>query len=499
MAAVMQQQRWPLSLWLVISGSILGAAAVILSCLRLAMEWDARQWAILVALAVGTAAAAQFQLELPYAKEESSYEVTDILWIGALLLVSSEILLVAVPIGVILGQAVRGWDTVKVLFNAAQHTLGMTAAVAVYLFISPGDVTHPATWLAAVVASIVYHGVNTLAMGTVIALAERTPFSRAAVAPVGLRQAVGNVALAILGALLWSTEPLALVLLVPPVVLMYVAYQAWLRTLQERDAMRDMARTADDVARSGNFATRLPEPPSQDDASVLAITLNRMLARLDGSMQRERRFIRETSHELRTPITIVRGHLEVLGPRPTTQELDETTELVLDELNLMARLVEDMSLLARMEDAASLRYGDVSVEGLITAVAAKVEPLIDRPLTLSLPQNDDVIRADEQRLTQALINLVSNAKAHTPPNTSIALSAVRREKDWLFQVCDDGGGLPPGEEVAAFEPFHTGGTATAGTGLGLAIVAGIAKAHGGAAGVDNRPGQGATFWVSVPR
>ena len=74
-----------------------------------------------------------------------------------------------------------------------------------------------------------------------------------------------------------------------------------------------------------------------------------------------------------------------------------------------------------------------------------------------------------------------------------------RAHDWLFEVTDEGGGLPKGEEQAVFEPFHTGRRATAGTGLGLAIVQGIARAHGGSAGVRNRPGQGATFWVSVPR
>ncbi len=488
-----------MALWLVIGTTLAGACTVLLLSLGSGAPWSAYDLAVLTGLTTAAVASGQFTFEFPHSTERVNYDVTDVLWIGALLLVEPEIVVVSAALGVLVGHGLRGWATTKVLFNAAQFTVAVAAAGAVLAALGTPDATRPAAWAAALAASLVFHTVNTVAIGTVVALAERVPFRETAGAQVSLLQVVGNASLAVLGALLWQVQPLAVVLLVPPVVLVYLAYRGWLRTWQERDAMRDMARTADEVARSGESGTRLPEPLTQDDANVLAVTLNRMLDRLDDSLQRERRLIRETSHELRTPITIVRGHLEVLGPDPDAQELSETTELVLDELDRMARLVEDMALLARMEDAASLRTGEVPVGRLVSSVAARAEPLLGRPLLLQGQLPSGTVRADEQRLVQALINLVGNAGTHTPDGTPIALSVSRHAHDWRFEVCDEGGGLPPDQELAVFEPFHTGGSRAAGSGLGLAIVLGIARAHGGGAGLDNRPGSGATFWISVPR
>jgi two-component system, OmpR family, sensor kinase len=107
------------------------------------------------------------------------------------------------------------------------------------------------------------------------------------------------------------------------------------------------------------------------------------------------------------------------------------------------------------------------------------------------------VSADSQRLTQALINLVHNAREHTEPGTPIALRAVGEAGALRFEIADAGGGLAPDDEQRVFQPFFKGESSD-GSGLGLAIVAGIARAHGGAAGLDNRPGHGATFWIRIP-
>ena len=105
---------------------------------------------------------------------------------------------------------------------------------------------------------------------------------------------------------------------------------------------------------------------------------------------------------------------------------------------------------------------------------------------------------DPQRLTQALVNLLQNAADHAKGDGPVSLRVQAGPASWCFEVADDGGGLPPGDEQVVFEPFSTG-SARGGTGLGLAIVRGIARAHGGEAGVVNRPGHGVTFWVRIPR
>ena len=107
------------------------------------------------------------------------------------------------------------------------------------------------------------------------------------------------------------------------------------------------------------------------------------------------------------------------------------------------------------------------------------------------------MRADPQRLSQALINLLQNAALHAPGAEPVELRVVGRPGEWRFEVADRGGGIPPGEEERLFRPFNRASRAP-GSGLGLAIVRGIAEAHGGRAGVDNRPGEGATFWITVP-
>jgi len=320
-----------------------------------------------------------------------------------------------------------------------------------------------------------------------------------ALVPTGILHWVGNLAIGILVALLWVTLPQALPLLAVPLVLTFLAYRGWLRSIEERDAMHEMARTAEDISRSGDVTTRLNLPPAQDDARALATRLNVMLGRLDAAFQRERLFIRETSHELRTPITICRGHLELLDPVPTAAELQDTVELVIDELDRMARIVEDMNTLARMEDPASLRREDVDVDVLIADVAAKAATLTDGRLQVTSAPAAGRLRADPQRLTQALINLLKNAAQHTPSDAKIELLVSAVDDRWRFEVTDHGDGVPKAEEESVFLPFCTGGSRAAGNGLGLAIVSGIARAHGGTTGLDNRPSSGATFWLEVPR
>jgi signal transduction histidine kinase len=207
-------------------------------------------------------------------------------------------------------------------------------------------------------------------------------------------------------------------------------------------------------------------------------------------------FLSAASHELRTPITIVRGHLEVLDMVPTHTELRETTALVIDELDRMGRLVDDMTVLVRSEDPEFLRLEEVDLHVFAEEVAAKAEPLLGRRLKVRRPMRGALVKADPHRLTQAVLNLLKNAADHT--RSQVVLLVAEEPGWWRIEVEDHGGGLPSHEAEAIFEPFRSG-SRSGGTGLGLAIVRGIAEAHGGAAGLDNHPGEGARFWIRLPQ
>jgi signal transduction histidine kinase len=211
-------------------------------------------------------------------------------------------------------------------------------------------------------------------------------------------------------------------------------------------------------------------------------------------------FMQAASHELRTPITISRGHLEVLGSDPDREELREALAIVIDELGRMGRIVGDITTLVSMEDPEFLRVQSVPLEPFVSEVGAKAGPLLGERLHLG-PISPDAARArvaaDPQRLTQALLNLLHNAAIHT--DGPVDLGLVRADGVWRFEVGDRGPGLPSKGAIALFQPFVRGNATAPGSGLGLAIARGIAEAHGGSAGARNRAGGGATFWISLPR
>jgi signal transduction histidine kinase len=209
-------------------------------------------------------------------------------------------------------------------------------------------------------------------------------------------------------------------------------------------------------------------------------------------------FLSAVSHELRTPLTICRGHLDVLGERPAADEVRAVRETLTSELDLMGRLVEDLTTLARAGDGMPLKVEPLPLRGFLDSIAAMAEPILGGRLDVAPVPAGAALRADPQRLTQALLNLLQNAAGHGRGDGPVRLRVRAEPAGWRFEVADDGGGLAPGTEPFVFEPFRTGSPATGRTGLGLAIVRGIARAHGGESGVVNRPGRGATFWVWIP-
>jgi signal transduction histidine kinase len=214
--------------------------------------------------------------------------------------------------------------------------------------------------------------------------------------------------------------------------------------------------------------------------------------------QMKDRFLSAVSHELRTPITICRGHLEVLGEEADEREIRAVKAMCVSELALLGRLVEDLTTLAWADDGALLKVESLPLDSFLHSMAAKAEVILGDRVRVVSGIGGATLRADPQRLAQALVNLLQNAADHAKGDGPVRLRVQAGAASWCFEVADDGGGLPPGDERVVFEPFSTG-SARGGTGLGLSIVRGIARAHGGDAGVVNRPGHGVTFWIRIPR
>jgi signal transduction histidine kinase len=215
--------------------------------------------------------------------------------------------------------------------------------------------------------------------------------------------------------------------------------------------------------------------------------------------ERKDAFLSTISHELRTPITICRGHLDVLEEGADERDVRAVKETLVDELDLMGRLVEDLTTLAWVDEPSVLRMESLPMDSFVKSVVTKAEPILGSRLRVESDVDDGTLRADPQRLTQALLNLLRNASEHAEGDGPVRLRVRAEPSSWRFEVADEGGGLPAGDELVVFEAFNTGSSPTGGTGLGLSIVRGIARAHRGESGVVNRPGAGATFWIRIPR
>ena len=255
-------------------------------------------------------------------------------------------------------------------------------------------------------------------------------------------------------------------------------------------------RPVRDVADDRPAASPTPTCPAAsrstgrgDELGDLARTVNAMLDRVESGVAAQRRFLDDAGHELRTPITIVRGHLEVLDPADP-DDVRETVALVDDELERMNRLVSDLLLLARAEQPAFLRPQPVDVAVLTDDVFGKVRRLGDRDWVLETAARVDAL-LDPQRITQALVALADNAVRHTGPGTRIAVGSQLAGGELRFWVADGGPGIAPADRARVFERFARGAAGarrSEGAGLGLSIVRAIAAAHGGRVLLDSVPG-----------
>jgi two-component system OmpR family sensor kinase len=279
------------------------------------------------------------------------------------------------------------------------------------------------------------------------------------------------------------------------VVMLVAIGAAWViagRLLRPVRQLTDSARSITET----DLSRRIPIE-GDDEIAELARTFNEMLDRLAAAFASQRAFVDDAGHELRTPITIVRGHLELMGDDP--QDRHETVALVTDELDRMSRIVDDLLLLAKTEQPDFVRLEPVELSDLTTELLMKATALGERDWRLDACATGP-IQADRQRLAQAMLNLARNAVEHTEPGAEIGLGSDRRNGEILLWVRDTGPGVDPAERDRIFERFargHAGPRSSDGAGLGLAIARAVATAHNGRVQLDSRPGSGATFTLAL--
>ena len=282
-------------------------------------------------------------------------------------------------------------------------------------------------------------------------------------------------------------------------LILSVAIAIWLANLITRP-LRRMAAVASAVD-SGDLSHRI-EYDGEDEVGVLAESFNHMMDRLEEGFRREREFVSDASHELRSPLTVLRGRIEQLAARAGDREqvTAEATELM-REVRRMERLTDDMLTLAKAERGALVQRRPVPLDDFVEDLRRDLPLLGPRHYRVESSAHGE-LEADPDRLAQVLRNLVTNAVRHTSPDGHIEISIGSENGAAVFSVSDDGTGIEPGQLDRVFDRFHRtdeGRSRTeGGSGLGLAIARAIVEAHGGAIGATSAPGQGATFTFRIP-
>ncbi|GAA1916446.1 ATP-binding protein [Microbacterium aoyamense] len=276
--------------------------------------------------------------------------------------------------------------------------------------------------------------------------------------------------------------------------LVVIALAAALVTTRLLRPLRQMRETAERVS-AQSLSERLPIV-GRDDVSELAHTMNEMLDRLDEALDSQRRLLSDVGHELKTPITIVRGHLEVVDADDPT-DVRETRDLVVDELERMGRLVQDLASAAALHGPAPVRPVPTDAADLLRQIVRKAQG-IEGADAAAGPFAEVVTSLDPARVTQAVLQFAQNAVTHGGGRMVISSRAAGDSLE--VSVRDFGGGVPDEAKSSVFDRFHRGEDAAgrAGSGLGLNIAQVIARAHGGSVRVVDATGGGAEFILAVP-
>jgi two-component system OmpR family sensor kinase len=276
--------------------------------------------------------------------------------------------------------------------------------------------------------------------------------------------------------------------------------------------LKDVEATAGEIA-GGNLSVRMPDANPDTEVGRLVTALNAMLSRIEGSFaarveseDRLRRFVADASHELRTPITAIRGFSElyrqgaVQGEQPTK----DLVARIEGESVRMSTLVEDLLLLARLDEERQMEMKPINLVDIVNAAVSSAR--VSNPhhkIEFEKPSHEIFILGDAPRVHQVIANLLANAGVHTPMGSQVALTISQEALGVAVAVSDNGPGLSPEAQSKIFQRFYRADPSRArvdgeGSGLGLSIVDAVMRAHGGSVSVQSEPGNGAKFTLFFP-
>ena len=275
--------------------------------------------------------------------------------------------------------------------------------------------------------------------------------------------------------------------------------------------VKEMTHTATRIA-GGDLTVRVPETANGTESAELAVALNQMLGHIEGALDeraasedRLRRFVADASHELRTPVTTIRGYAELYrhGGLADQDALDDAMRRTEQEAIRMGRLVEDMLVLAKLDEERPLDVGPVDLGVLVADAGADARAAWPgRSIEVAVGDEPMTISGDEDRLRQVISNVVGNALVHTEPEVAVTLRVERVDGLVAFDVEDAGQGMPPDVAERATERFYRADPARSrhrgGSGLGLSIVDAAVAAHGGSVTIDSEPDRGTTVRLAFP-
>jgi heavy metal sensor kinase len=302
-----------------------------------------------------------------------------------------------------------------------------------------------------------------------------------------------------------STVGTALLIISPVVLVLGALVSSWLAS-RAFAPMKRVIQTARAI-KAGDLRQRVPLPRAQDEVYQLTLTLNEMIDYLEQSLMRQRRFVADASHELRTPVTVIRSKtdLALLQVFPPEDYVD-IFRTIHAEAERLGHLISDLLALARADEGqVHLEREVVQLDLLVAAVAATVEPLAaEHGVTLEVKATEPVsVSGDEARLMQVVMNLLENAIRYTNPGGHVLVAIHAKHTQACLVVHDTGIGIAPEYQPYLFDRFYQVDAARIGaeggnSGLGLAIVDWIVRAHGGSIQVESQVGQGSTFTVLLP-
>jgi two-component system OmpR family sensor kinase len=295
-------------------------------------------------------------------------------------------------------------------------------------------------------------------------------------------------------------------LIIGGIVLLFIAFASRQVIKLSMNPLKKIEETAEQIA-AGDLSARLENFEPDTEVGRLSTSLNIMLSRIEESFaaraeseNKLRRFVADASHELRTPLTSIRGFAELhrQGAVPEGEKTRELISRIEKESMRMGYLVEDLLMLARMDQSRELVMADVDLSHLVQeAVSSASAAGPDHPITSDIAV-DIHTQGDADKIYQVITNLLANARAHTPAGTPIHVATHSTKDGSYVTVADKGPGLTAEDQMHIFERFYRVDTSRQrssndGSGLGLSIVDEVMKAHGGSVSVASEPGNGATF------